>query len=84
VKSVAPLGAVLVDAVYAKLKKFNITWQAMATLHEGQTGKVVEDICDLDVNSSQIKYYKDILTRYIGRPLTKYYDEHMIKYLGLV
>ncbi|KAK9762924.1 hypothetical protein K7432_010855 [Basidiobolus ranarum] len=83
-EQLAPLGAVLVDAVYDKLKKFDITWQTMATRHEGYAGKVVEDIRELDVNSSQIKYRKDMLTRYIGRLLTNPYDERMIKYLDWV
>ncbi|KAK9700838.1 hypothetical protein K7432_012013 [Basidiobolus ranarum] len=83
-EQLAPLGAVLVDAVYDKLKTFDITWQTMAARHEGFAGKVVEDIRELDVNSSQIKYRKDMLTRYIGRLLNNPYDERMIKYLDWV
>ncbi|KAK9696828.1 hypothetical protein K7432_012265 [Basidiobolus ranarum] len=80
----APLGSVLVDAVYDKLHKFDITWQSMAKRHEGFSGEVVEDVNSLAVDSSQIKFRKDMLTRYIGRLLTNPYDERMIKYLDWV
>ncbi|KAK9663689.1 hypothetical protein K7432_018081 [Basidiobolus ranarum] len=56
----------------------------MATRHEDYAGKIVEDICELDVNSSQIKYRKDVLTCSISRLLINPYDEHMSKYLDWV
>ncbi|ORY00136.1 hypothetical protein K493DRAFT_211459 [Basidiobolus meristosporus CBS 931.73] len=83
-EQLAPLGAVLVDAVYDKLRAFDITWESMAKRHEGYAGEVVENVRDLKVDSSQIKYRKDMLTRYIGRLLTNPYDERMIKYLDWV
>ncbi|ORY02018.1 hypothetical protein K493DRAFT_312201 [Basidiobolus meristosporus CBS 931.73] len=83
-EQLAPLGSVLVDAVYDKLHKFDVTWASMAKRHEGYSGQVVENVDDLGVDSSQIKYRKDMLTRYIGRLLTNPYDERMIKYLDWV
>ncbi|KAK9764116.1 hypothetical protein K7432_008656 [Basidiobolus ranarum] len=83
-EQLAPLGATLVDAVYDKLKKFDITWETMAKRHEGFSGEVVEDLNNLKADSAQIKFRKDMLTRYIGRLLTNPYDERMIKYLDWV
>ncbi|ORX88157.1 hypothetical protein K493DRAFT_236989 [Basidiobolus meristosporus CBS 931.73] len=80
----APLGGVIVDTVYDKLRAFDITWESMAKRHEGYAGEVVEKVQDLKVDSSQIKYRKDMLTRYINRLLANPYDERMIKYLDWV
>ncbi|ORY02541.1 hypothetical protein K493DRAFT_297910 [Basidiobolus meristosporus CBS 931.73] len=62
----APLSGVVVDTVYDKLRAFDITWESMAKQHKGYAGKVVEKVQDLKVDSSQIKYRKDMLTR-MGR-----------------
>ncbi|KAF9438852.1 hypothetical protein BGZ76_003877 [Entomortierella beljakovae] len=83
---IAPLAPVVVDAVYSKLHSFDITWDIMAKRHEGFTpkGKVIEESSKLSEDSEQIKFRKDMLSRYLGKLLTDPYDEKMIKYLDYV
>ncbi|KAG0053337.1 hypothetical protein BGZ83_001302 [Gryganskiella cystojenkinii] len=83
---VLPLVPVVVDAVYTKLHSFDITWDTMAKRHEGFKPKetVVEDSSKLKEDSEQIKFRKDMLTRYFDKLLKNPYDERMIKYLEYV
>jgi hypothetical protein len=80
---VLPMVPAVVDAVYTKLHHFDITWDTMAKRHEGFTpkGNVVEDSTKLQEDSEQIKFRKDMLTRYFDKLLKNPYDERMIKYL---
>ncbi|KAK3813980.1 MAG: Protoglobin-domain-containing protein [Benniella sp.] len=81
INSVAPFLKPLVptvdNAVYTKLSQFEITW-----LHP--TGAVVEDVSKLTQDAEQIKFGKDMLSRYFARLLESPYDERMIKYLEYV
>ncbi|KAF9425624.1 hypothetical protein BGZ94_007372 [Podila epigama] len=83
---VKPLVPVVVDAVYRKLHQFDITWDVMAKRHEGFTtsGKVIESSAELQENAEQIKFRKDMLSRYFKKLLENPYDERMIKYLEYV
>ncbi|KAF9352614.1 hypothetical protein BGX26_009594 [Mortierella sp. AD094] len=83
---IKPLVPSVVNAVYSKLHQFDITWDIMAKRHEGFTpsGKVIEQSSQLTENAEQIKFRKDMLTRYFGKLLSDPYDEKMIKYLEYV
>ncbi|KAK3837489.1 MAG: Protoglobin-domain-containing protein [Linnemannia gamsii] len=83
---VKPLVPVVVDAVYSKLHQFDITWSIMAKRHEGFVPKtgVVENAAELNENADQIKFRKDMLSKYFDKLLTNPYDERMIKYLEYV
>ncbi|KAF9207652.1 hypothetical protein BGZ49_010839 [Haplosporangium sp. Z 27] len=83
---IKPLVPSVVNAVYSKLHKFDITWDIMAKRHEGFTPgtKVIEKSSELGENSEQIKFRKDMLTRYFNKLLNDPYDEKMIKYLEYV
>ncbi|KAG0311426.1 hypothetical protein BGZ97_011879 [Linnemannia gamsii] len=54
--------------------------------HEGFVPKagVVENAAELTENADQIKFRKDMLSKYFDRLLTNPYDERMIKYLEYV
>ncbi|KAK3813976.1 MAG: Protoglobin-domain-containing protein [Benniella sp.] len=69
-----------------KLNQFDITWDTLAKRHEGFTpsGAVVEDASKLTQDAEQIKFRKDMLSRYFARLLENPYDERMIKYLEYV
>ncbi|KAF9963070.1 hypothetical protein BGZ65_006135 [Modicella reniformis] len=81
-----PLVPAVVNAVYAKLHQFDITWEVMAKRHEGFTPSksVIEDSAQLTEDAEQIKFRKDMLSRYFARLLENPYDERMIKYLDYV
>ncbi|KAG0247925.1 hypothetical protein BG011_000725 [Mortierella polycephala] len=84
---IKPLVPAVVDAVYIKLHQFDITWDVMAKRHEGFTpkdSKVIEDSSELTENAEQIKFRKDMLSKYFARLLDNPYDERMIKYLEYV
>ncbi|KAF9301543.1 hypothetical protein BGZ74_006585 [Mortierella antarctica] len=83
---IKPLVPVVVDAVYSKLHKFDITWDTMAKRHEGYVPKekVVESSIELKEDAEQIKFRKDMLSKYFARLLENPYDERMIKYLEYV
>ncbi|KAF9923529.1 hypothetical protein FBU30_006429 [Linnemannia zychae] len=83
---VKPLVPSVVDAVYTKLHSFDITWATMAKRHEGFVPKegIVENVAELTENAEQIKFRKDMLSKYFDRLLTNPYDERMIKYLEYV
>ncbi|KAG0306578.1 hypothetical protein BGZ98_002142 [Dissophora globulifera] len=84
---IKPLVPVVVDAVYRKLHRYDITWDIMAKRHEGFTpaaSKVIETSADLSENAEQIKFRKDMLSRYLFKLLENPYDEKMIKYLEYV
>lgn len=83
---IKPLVPTIVNGVYKKLHTFDITWDTMARRHEGftPTGAVVEDVKKLAEDSEQIKFRKDMLSRYFARLLENPYDERMIKYLEYV
>ncbi|KAG0242488.1 Protoglobin-domain-containing protein [Mortierella sp. GBAus27b] len=83
---IKPLVPAVVNAVYTKLQQFDITWEVMAKRHEGFTpsGAVIVDSAKLTQDSEQIKFRKDMLSRYFARLLENPYDERMIKYLEYV
>ncbi|KAG0322062.1 hypothetical protein BG000_003037, partial [Podila horticola] len=78
--------AELIKPLVHKLHKFDITWDVMAKRHEGfvPKDKVVESSAELEENAEQIKFRKDMLSRYFARLLDNPYDERMIKYLEYV
>ncbi|KAI1306699.1 hypothetical protein EDD11_004702 [Mortierella claussenii] len=84
---IKPLVPVVVNAVYHKLHQFDITWDTMAKRHEGFTpkdAKVIEQSSQLSETAEQIKFRKDMLSRYFAKLLENPYDERMIKYLEYV
>ncbi|KAG0363133.1 Protoglobin-domain-containing protein [Gamsiella multidivaricata] len=83
---IKPLVPTVVNAVYKKLHTFDITWDVMAKRHEGftPTKSVIENSSELDENAEQIKFRKDMLSRYFAKLLENPYDERMIKYLEYV
>ncbi|KAG0226116.1 hypothetical protein BGW42_003905 [Actinomortierella wolfii] len=83
---IKPLVPAVVDAVYNKLHSYDITWAFMAKRHEGFSpkSKVIENVQQLDINAEQIKFRKDMLSKYLARLVENPYDEKMIKYLEYV
>ncbi|KAF9110897.1 hypothetical protein BGX27_005736 [Mortierella sp. AM989] len=83
---IKPLVPSVVDAVYTKLHQFDITWDVMAKRHEGFVphGQVIERSDELSENAEQIKFRKNMLSRYLGKLLDDPYDEKMIRYLEYV
>jgi hypothetical protein len=82
---IKPLVPHVVDSVYTKLQQFDITWGFMAKRHEGFDADDVEnDVKKLSANNQQIKFRKDMLTRYFNKLVTEPYDIKMIKYLEYV
>ncbi|KAK3814084.1 MAG: Protoglobin-domain-containing protein, partial [Benniella sp.] len=80
-----PLVPTVVNAVLAKLNQFDITWDARAKRREGFTPTgAVEDVSKLTRDAKQIKFRKDMLSRYFARLLENPYDESMIKDLEYV
>jgi hypothetical protein len=59
---VAPLVKTIVDAVYVKLFSFDITKDVFAQRNEGFDG-TVDSSATLNLNSDQIKFRKDMLTK---------------------
>jgi len=80
----APLVPTVVDAVYTKLFSFDITKKIFADRMEGFDGKVVSDLNVLNQASEQIKFRKDMLSKYLVKLVTADYNEAFVKYLDWV
>ncbi|XXQ39744.1 Globin-sensor domain-containing protein [Plasmodiophora brassicae] len=79
-----PLVPTLVNAVYDKLFTFDITKAAFAARMEGFTGRAVLSGNDLSMDSEQIKFRKDMLSKYLVKLVSSDYNESMLKYLDWV
>jgi len=75
---VAPLVPVIIDAVYVKLKNFDITWQAFVPLQTGQVADAAlpTQLEDVGLDSPQIKFRKDFLSDYLTKLVTLDYDDN--------
>ncbi|KAI9141534.1 Protoglobin-domain-containing protein [Paraphysoderma sedebokerense] len=80
----APLVPTVVDAVYKKLFSFDITKSHFLPKMEGFEGNVVRNMEELKQDSEQIKFRKDMLSKYLVKLVTAEYDEKMVKYLDWV
>ncbi|KAL9658547.1 hypothetical protein ABK040_006086 [Willaertia magna] len=82
---VAPAVPIIVDAVYEKLFKFDITKRFFVKRNAGFEGKLDEFEELSDKNSEQIKFRKDMLSRYLVKLVTAdYSDPNFVKYLDWV
>ncbi|KAJ3192908.1 hypothetical protein HK101_005776 [Irineochytrium annulatum] len=81
---IEPLIPVVVDAVYAKLFSFDITKQVFANRMEGFHGSVIADANALKQDSEQIKFRKDMLSKYLLKLVTADYGPATVKYLDWV
>eukprot|EP00762_Andalucia_godoyi_P002353 ANDGO_07549.mRNA.1 hypothetical protein len=80
----APLVPTVVDAVYTKLFSFDVTKSVFLKRNEGFQGRLDADLAHLSQNSEQIKFRKDMLSKYLVRVVTGNYDTAMISYLDWV
>ncbi|PPQ68286.1 hypothetical protein CVT24_005102 [Panaeolus cyanescens] len=72
---VAPLVPVIVDTVYDKLFKFDVTAQSFVPRQTGYTGEAPVSLKDLNVEHPQIKFRKDFLSRYLVKLVTMDYEK---------
>ncbi|CAF1018078.1 unnamed protein product [Didymodactylos carnosus] len=82
---VSPLLPVVVDAVYKKLFQFDVTKRFFFKRNEGFEGNLPSSLNDLTLNSEQIQFRKDMLSRYLTRVITtKVWDDSFLQYLSRV
>lgn len=74
VDKVRPLIPAVVDAVYVKLFKFDITKEHFVPKNEGFEGAAPKSVDDLTLEHDQIKFRKDFLTKYLEKLLSGPYD----------
>lgn len=83
--AIAPLVPTIVNAVYDKLFQFDITMAYFTEKNHGFDGNVEKNVKEIDVyNSAQIKFRKDMLSKYLVKLVTAQYDIHFVKYLDWV
>ncbi|MDE2506769.1 MAG: protoglobin family protein [Planctomycetota bacterium] len=80
----APAVPALVEAVYAKLAKYDSTWRHFLPRQDGYTGKLPEDIASLTQDHDLIRFRKEHLARYLTRLVSWPYDARMVNYLDHV
>jgi len=81
---VAPLVSTIVDAVYAKLFSFDITKEIFLKRGNGFEGSLEENLASLKLEGEQVRFRKDMLTKYLTKLVTAEYNESFIKYLDFV
>ncbi|ORZ03996.1 Protoglobin-domain-containing protein [Syncephalastrum racemosum] len=81
---VKPLAPVVVDAVYEKLFKYDVTKKHFLPKNEGFEGKTANSLEELTLDHPQIKFRKDFLSKYLNKLLSGPYDERMLRYLDWV
>ncbi|KAI8073827.1 Protoglobin-domain-containing protein [Gongronella butleri] len=81
---IRPLVPVVVDAVYDKLFKFDVTKKFFVPKNEGFDGQAPASLEELTLDHPQIKFRKDFLSRYLHKLLNGPYDARMIRYLSWV
>ncbi len=82
---VAPLVPVIVDAVYTKLFAFDVTKKIFLKRNEGFAGSMAASLEALDdKKDEQIKYRKDMLSKYLVKLVTADYDDKFVAYLDWV
>jgi len=84
VEAVAPLVPTIVDAVYNKLFSFDVTKQYFILRNDQYTSKVENQSGELTINSEQIKFRKDMLSKYLVKLVTAEYDDKFVEYLDHV
>ena len=82
----APLVPTVVDLVYKKLFSFDVTKKTFMVRNDKFEGKMEESLDELDDKASeQIKFRKDMLSKYLVKLVTAdYSDPSLIKYLDWV
>jgi hypothetical protein len=80
----APLVPGLVDAVYARLFKYDATWRHFLPRQHGYAGEVPADLAALTPDHPQIGFRKHHLGRYLTALVTRPYDGKMVEYLDMV
>jgi hypothetical protein len=74
----------VVNAVYKKLFSFDITKNVFLKRNEGFHGSLAADSEHLTQDSEQIKFRKDMLSKYLTKLVTAEYDAKFVKYLDHV
>ncbi|KAJ3356463.1 hypothetical protein GGF32_001488 [Allomyces javanicus] len=82
--ALAPLVPTVVNAVYEKLFSFDITKRHFIKKMEGYEGDLEEDLASLSGDSDQIKFRKEMLSRYLVKLVTSEFDEAFVKYIDWV
>ncbi|KAI8979749.1 Protoglobin-domain-containing protein [Mycotypha africana] len=81
---VRPLVPVVVDAVYDKLFKFDVTKKHFVPKNEGFEGPAPVSLEELTLDHPQIKFRKDFLSKYLYKILSGPYDDRFLRYLDWV
>ncbi|KAJ3205317.1 hypothetical protein HDU67_008922 [Dinochytrium kinnereticum] len=81
---VGPLVPTIVDAVYSKLFEFDVTRTFFTHRNEGFHGRVAGSETDITVVDEQIKFRKNMLSRYLVKLVTAEYDEKFVDYVDWV
>jgi len=81
---VAPLVSTIVDAVYVKLFSFDITKEIFLKRGNGFDGSLEDNLASLKLDGDQVRFRKDMLTKYLTKLVTAEYNESFIKYLDFV
>jgi hypothetical protein len=81
---IAPLVPTVVNTVYAKLHSFDVTWKFFIERNEGFHGKLASNVDELTDEDEQIKFRKNMLSKYLTKLVTAQYDAKFVKYLDLV
>ncbi|EFC45372.1 predicted protein [Naegleria gruberi] len=82
----APLVPTVVDLVYKKLFSFDVTKKTFMVRNDKFQGKMEDTLDELsDTSSEQIKFRKDMLSKYLVKLVTAdYSDPALVKYLDWV
>ncbi|KAI8645980.1 Protoglobin-domain-containing protein [Parasitella parasitica] len=76
-----PLVPILIDCVYKKQFKFDITKKLFLTKNEGFEGEIAKSLDELTLDHPQIKFREDLLGKYLIHILEDPYDDCFLKYL---
>jgi hypothetical protein len=79
-----PMVPAVVDAVYVKLFTFSNTKGVFLKRNEGFNGRLENRVEEISHDSEQIKFRKDMLSKYLVRLVTAPYDANMVNYLSWV
>jgi hypothetical protein len=82
--AIAPLVPGLVDAVYARLHRYDATWRHFLPRQSGYRGEVPQTLDEVTPDHAMIEYRKQHLARYLAALVTRTYDDKMVGYLDMV
>jgi len=81
---VAPLVPTIVNAVYNKLFSFDITREIFVERNHGFEGHIPKDVNEVTLESEQVRFRMDGLTKYLVKLVTAEYNAEFVQYLDLV